>query len=175
MLVAWSMLCATGCALPPRGALYRAVVAPGPQATAVPSGASVAQYYAVSAFRVADELASASNAVDQGLADRAQGEISDAYLALIAHRSAVTAQHALNDADQLAAPPGMQADADSFFTAAVSLADAVDATQQALDAPGGTNTAQLITATQQRQKAARALEASLNTLLAAGWGPKASR
>jgi hypothetical protein len=160
------------CAPPPRGALYEKLIAPSTSTATPPAGASLAQYYTLGAFRVADHLASASNALDDGLADRAQGLISADYLLVIAARSAQTAQDAMTEADQLAAPPGIRSQADHFYAAAAALATAVTATKQALAGPTGANSSALATATQQRRAAAQTLETDMSALEGASWSTR---
>ena len=167
-------LVVTGCAPPARGTGYARLLAPSPTAVPAPSGASIAQYYTLSAMRVADRLAAASNALDDGLADRAQGRITDDYLDLIAQRSATSAHAALDDAQGLTPPATLQAQGADFDAAAAALAGAVDATAAALQVPIGTRDATLQRATTQRRTAADALTRSLNLLLTASWGPDAA-
>lgn len=164
------------CAPPPRGALAtRFFPTPTPAPAPPAGGASITQYYALSAFRVADRLASASNAIDDGLTDWSAGRISENYLQLVAQRSAASAHAALSDADQLAPPPNLTNQAANFDAAAGALTGALDATQQALAAPAGSRTASLQAATAQRQAAAQQLDGAMSALLAAGWGGVASR
>ncbi|MGI8914470.1 MAG: hypothetical protein ACR2JY_11935 [Chloroflexota bacterium] len=163
------LLTSIACAPPPRGALYaKWIAAPTPTSTA-PSGASLAQYYTLGAFRVADQLASASNALDDGLIDRQQGLISADYLTLVAKRSTTAVQSALAEADQLSPPAEIRSQADTFYSAAVALAVAVSDTQQALAAPNNTNTPTLLTATQHRRTAAQTLETVMSALETASW------
>lgn len=162
------LLGVSACAPPPRGALYDRLIAQ-PTATPAATGASLDQYYTLSAFRVADRLAAASNALDNGLTDRQQGRISAAYLALIAQRSVQSAAAALNEADQLSPPPDIRSQADHFYAAAAALATALDTTQRALALPSAPDTAALTQATQERQAAAQTLEAAMNALEAASW------
>lgn len=164
-----------GCAPPPRGALYQRLLASRTPAAAPSAGASLAQYYTLGAFRVADHLAAASNALDDGMADRAQGLISADYLLIIATRSAQTAQDAMTQADQLSAPPAIQGQADRFYAAAAALATAVTATRQALAASTGAKSSALTTATQQRRAAVQGLETAMSALEGASWGPTAKR
>lgn len=161
------------CAPPPRGALYNKLIAP-PPAAAAPSGASLAQYYTLGAFRVADQLAAASNALDDGLVDRQQGLISAAYLTLIAQRSNTAAQSALTEANQLSPPPEIRSQADTFYAAAVALATAVSDTQQALAAPNGGDTSALLMATEHRRTAAQTLESEMTALESVSWGQPTS-
>jgi hypothetical protein len=161
------------CAPPPRGALYAKLVASPTPSSPTPRGASLAQYYTLGAFRVADRLASASNALDDGLVDRQQGLISADYLTVVAERSDEAAQGALTEAEQLSAPPEIRSEADTFYAAAVALAGAVDDTQKALAAPGGGTTSSLLAATQQRRAAAQTLESVMSELEATSWGQAA--
>jgi hypothetical protein len=174
-VAALALLGCVACAPPPRGALYNKFVAPPPAAAAAaPSGASLAQYYTFGAFRVADQLASASNALDDGLVDRQQGLISTAYLTLIAKRSNAAAQSALTEANQLSPPPEIRSQADTFYAAAVALASAVSDTQQALDTPNGADTSTLLTATEHRRAAAQTLETEMTTLESVSWGQQSN-
>ena len=175
-VVALALCLLSACAPPGRGALAARF---WPTPTAVPSpapgGASMAQYYTLSAFRVADRLASASNAMDDGLTDWGDGRISDSYLQLVAQRSTTAAHEAMSDADQLAPPPGLSNQAAAFNAAADALTGALDATQQALSSPLSSRDASLRTATAQRQAAAQQLDGAMSALLAAGWGRVATR
>jgi hypothetical protein len=173
-VVVLALIGCAACAPPPRGALYSKLIAPPPATAAAPSGASLAQYYTLGAFRVADQLASASNALDDGLADRQQGLISAAYLTLIAQRSNAAAQSALTEANQLSPPPEIRSQADTFYAAAVALATAVSDTQQALAAPNGGDTATLLTATEHRRDAAQTLETEMTTLESVSWGQQSN-
>ena len=164
-----AVLLATGCALPARGALA-AKLWPVPAATPLASGASPAQYYTLSAFRVADRLATASNALDDGITDRAEDRIDDAYLVVIAERSSTAAQEALSAAGQLTPPPELHDQANSFTSAVVTFAGAVEATRRALEAPAGSRGTSLLSATRQRKAAAQALDGAMSSLLTAAWG-----
>ncbi len=173
-VAALALLGCVACAPPPRGALYNKLIAPPPAAAVAPSGASLAQYYTLGAFRVADQLAAASNSLDDGLVDRQQGLISAAYLTLIAQRSNAAAQSALTEANQLSPPPEIRSQADTFYAAAVALATAVGDTQQALDAPNGGDTSALLTATEHRRTAAQTLESEMSALESVSWGQPTS-
>jgi hypothetical protein len=176
LVAALALVVSVGCSAPPRGALYQRFVAAPTSTPAGPNGASLAQYYTLGAFRVGDQLAAASNALDDGLIDRQQGLISAAYLRLIAQRSDQAAASAVAEAQQLTPPPEIRSQADTFFAASVALAAAVGDTQQALAAPAGVTSSQLLTATQHRQTAAQALENVMSALEAMSWGqPAASR
>lgn len=176
LLAALVLAANVSCSPPPRGALYRRFVAVPTSTGAAAGGASLAQYYTLGAFRVGDQLATASNALDDGLIDRQQGLISAAYLRLIAQRSDQAATSAVAEAEQLSPPPEIRSQADRFYAAAVALATAVDDTQQALTAPAGVTTARLLTATQHRQAAAQSLENVMSALEAVSWRqPAASR
>ena len=159
----------TACSPPPRGALYERFLAPPASTAGVPSGASLAQYYTLGAYRVGDQLAAASNSLDDGLLDRQRGLISADYLALVARRSNEAAQGALTEAQQLAPPPEIRSQADTFLAAAAALATSVSDTQQALSAPGGVASARLLTATQHRRTAAQTLVSVMSALEAASW------
>jgi len=168
-LVVLALAGSTACSPPPRGALYDRFLAPPASTAVVPSGASLAQYYTLGAYRVGDQLAAASNSLDDGLIDRQQGLISAGYLTLVAQRSNEAAQGALTEAQQLAPPPEIRSQADTFFAAAEALAASVSDTQQALSTPGGVAGARLLTATQHRRSAAQTLESVMSALEAASW------
>jgi hypothetical protein len=161
------------CAAPPHGALYTRFIAPPPATAASPGGASLAQYYTLGAFRVADQLAAASNSLDDGLIDRQQGLITADYLTLVAQRSNNAAQSALTEAGQLSPPAEIRSQAATFYAAAVALAGAVSDTQQALAAPAGAATTPLLTATQHRRDAAQTLESVMSALESASWNQPA--
>ena len=160
-----SVVLLSGCNLPfsPQLTVSR------PSLQASVGGATLAQYFTLAAFRVADRLAAASNSLDQAFSDLAQGLISPAYLRIVAARSASSADAAENEALALQPPASLQIQAGTFLDAVRSLTSSLEDTAQALDRTTTDSNRQLAQDLAERQRAVAEVNAALTSLVDASW------
>lgn len=136
-----------------------------------PGGATVTedQYFTLSIFRIADHLAAASNQLNQGIVDWQHGLISLSYLAVVAQRSAASAEGAVQEAERLHSPRGLNPDVAQFLAAAQALTNALEDVAQALSAPAQITPSRLARDFTAQRQAASEINQSLSLLVSTSW------
>lgn len=127
------------------------------------------QYFTLSIFRIADHLATASNQLDQAITDWQRGLISLSYLAIVARRSAASAERAEQEAKRLHSPKELETDVAQFLAAGQALANALEDTAQALSTPVQITPGRLTRDFTAQRQAVSEINQSLSLLEGTSW------